>query len=91
MRYERVADKIVIEQSRKGAIILVALFLVIIVGWQWVVFGMPKNLQELRSLDKGFVGQTGINPIFFISFHHLKTPTQTVSIAYNKRCVGYFK
>ena len=64
MRYERVADRIVIEQSRKGAIILVVLFLVIIIGWQWVVLGMPKNLQELRALDKGFVGNTGINPIF---------------------------
>ncbi len=66
MRYERVADKIVIEQSRKGAIILVVIFLIIIVGWQWVVFGMPKNLDELRALDKGFVGKTGINPIFFM-------------------------
>lgn len=66
MRYQRIANKIVIQQSRIGSIILGIFLLIIIIGWQWLVFGMPKDLQELSSLDKGFVGTIGLNPVFFM-------------------------
>ncbi len=65
MGYKRVANKIVIQQSRTDAIILFFFFLIII-GLQWVIFGMPKDLQELSALDKGFAGKIGLNPIFYM-------------------------
>ena len=66
MPYERVADRIIIQQSRISAIIWFFLLFGITIGWQWVVFGMPKNLTELMALDKGFVGTFGLNRGFYL-------------------------
>ena len=66
MPYERVADRIIIQQSRISALIWFFLLFGITIGWQWLVFGMPKNLTELMALDKGFVGEFGLNPGFYV-------------------------
>lgn len=66
MSYQRVGNKIIIQQSRISASVISLIFLTLIIGLPWLMLGMPKNLHELRALDQGFVGQSGLNVGFFI-------------------------
>lgn len=66
MAYEKVADRIIIQTSRIGAVIWLTILCGITIGWQWIVFGMPQNLNELMAHDKGLVGNIGLGPVFFL-------------------------
>jgi len=66
MAYEKSAQRVVIRQSRTGAVVFSLLFLVIMIGWPWLALGMPTSLAELRALDQGFVAEIGLNDGFII-------------------------
>lgn len=66
MHYECTGNTVVIQLPRTGSVIKCFIMIVIVIGFWWILLGMPLNIQELKAMEKGLVYYTGLNIGFFI-------------------------